>query len=80
MVGNLRAPIHDELVFSIPADRVEDFKVEIVKAMESEYLGALVTAGFEGQGETWVRSTVLDRRRPCSPVTLGDAPRRPRAL
>ena len=53
LVPNIRGVVHDELVMSVPRGSEEDVKVAVLEALQFEYLGVPVTAGFEGSGLTW---------------------------
>jgi DNA polymerase-1 len=52
-VARLKAVIHDEVVFSVPLADVEEFKQVVLDALQFEYMGVPVTAGYEGYGENW---------------------------
>lgn len=53
VMPHLRGAVHDELIFSLPADCWQDYRDTILLAMQFEYLGVPVTAGWAGPGETW---------------------------
>jgi len=60
-VARLRAVVHDEVVFSVPRDAVEEFKAVVLEAMQFEFMGVPVTAGFEGQGDNW--GAIYEKRK-----------------
>ena len=53
LVPRLRAVVHDELVFSLPADAVQDASALIVAALSFEWRGVRITAGASRTGRTW---------------------------
>lgn len=53
LVPNIRGLVHDELVLSVPRGDVEDVKAAVLDALQFEYMGVPVTAGFEGSGSSW---------------------------
>lgn len=52
-------PIHDEVLFQVPADRADEFVKRIVEAMETEFLGVPITAEAKVLGERWVEKTAV---------------------
>jgi len=55
LAKRLKAWVHDEVVFSVPADAVEDAKAETLAALEFDWEGVPVLAGYEGQGQNWAQ-------------------------
>ena len=53
VVPMLRAVVHDEIVLSVPRDRVVDVRAAVLGALTFEHLGVPITAGCEGPGCNW---------------------------
>jgi DNA polymerase-1 len=53
----LLAPVHDEVVFSIPEGDVEEASHAIIASMESRELMVPLTASINGPGKTWADLT-----------------------
>jgi DNA polymerase-1 len=49
----LRAQIHDEIVLSVPADRVEEIGRAVVEAMTFEWKGVPIMADVSRAGTDW---------------------------
>lgn len=56
----LRGSVHDELVFSVPADGVDEFVSTVLDAIQFERAGVPVTAGLVGVGNNWGEVYVND--------------------
>ena len=52
-VPMLRGVVHDELVFSVPADQVDGFVEDVLSRIQFEHRGVPVTAGLVGTGRNW---------------------------
>jgi DNA polymerase-1 len=49
----LRAQIHDEIVLSVPADRLDEIGQTVVNAFTFEWNGVPIRAGMSKPGTTW---------------------------
>lgn len=59
-VARLKGVVHDELVFSVPEDSVEDFNRVVLESVQFEMRGVPVTAGLVGVGRNWGEVYVND--------------------
>jgi P4 family phage/plasmid primase-like protien len=50
---HLRAYVHDEFVFAVPADQAEEIKAEVVKAFTWEWRGVPILADATGPCSNW---------------------------
>lgn len=56
-------PIHDEVLFQVPADQADEFAERITEVMGSVFLGLPITAEAEVLGTTWVDKDEAKKRR-----------------
>jgi len=49
----LRAVVHDEVVLSVPSERLEEVRDHVLSAMAFEWRGVPITAGASKAGSNW---------------------------
>lgn len=54
-------PIHDEVLFQVPADQAESFAERIAEAMATTFMGVPITAEAKVLGERWVEKTEIKK-------------------